>query len=402
MIFNYQAKTPEGEARNGTINAASVDLAIAALQRRNLSIISLKPAGEATPFYKRKIKWLERVKNRDVVILSRQLSTLFEAKVPVVDSFKILAQEAPSPILRQNLLELLDDLQGGLSMSQSMGRHPDVFSPFYISMVKAGEESGKLEQVFSYMAEYLERSYQLITKAKNALIYPAFIMTAFIGVMVLMMTTVIPRLSSILTESGQAVPVYTQVVISVSDFLRFYGIFLLAFLVVAAIFLWKYTKSKTGRVIISSIQLKIPYIGSLYKKMYLARFTDTLQTLVAGGVPVVHALEISGNVIGNEVYRVIIADTVEAVRSGASISDSLARYSEVPTLVTQMIKVGEETGKLDFILKTTSKFYTQEVNYAVDALVTLIEPLMILLLGAGVGVLVASILIPIYNISSSM
>lgn len=402
MLYKYIAKTPEGETREGTLDAPSTDLAIASLQRRNLIIVSLRPEAAGIPFYKRNFKFLERVKVRDVAILSRQLSTLFEAKVPVVDSFKVLAAEAPSPVLRRHLAEILEDIQGGLSMSAAMARHPDVFSNFYVNMIRAGEESGKLEQVFLYLADYEERSYQLLTKVRNAMIYPAFIFMAFLGVMTLMLTTVIPRLTDLLKEASQDIPFYTKVVIFMSDSLVNYGFFILAGLIIIIIFTWRYSQGETGKMAMSRFRLSVPIFGSLFQKLYLSRFADTLHTLIVGGVPVVRALEISSDVVGNAIYAAIIRDALDGVKAGASISETLVRYPDIPNFVSQMIRIGEETGKLGYILQTTAKFYRQEVDSAVDNLINLIEPIMILLLGLGVGVLVSSILIPIYNISTSI
>ena len=402
MLYKYTAKTPEGETREGTIDTPTMDFAVAALQRRNLVIVSLAPESAGAPFYKRSFKFLERVKLRDVSILSRQLSTLFEAKVLVVESFKVLASEASSPLLRKHLGEVLEDIQGGISMSAAMARHPDVFSNFYVNMVKAGEESGKLEQVFLYLADFEERNYQLLSKVRNAMIYPGFIFSAFIAVMVLMLTTVIPRLTDLLKEATQDIPFYTKAVIFLSDSLVNYGFFILAGLVVIVISLWRYSRGETGKMFIARAQLSLPVFGGLYQKLYLSRFADTLQTLIAGGVPIVRALEISADVVENAIYSTIIRDALEGVKAGAAISDTLIRYPDIPAFVSQMIKIGEETGKLDFILQTTAKFYRREVDGAVDNLINLIEPIMILVLGLGVGVLVASILIPIYNISTSI
>lgn len=402
MNFRYEAKTPEGDSKEGTVDAPNIDLAVTALQRNNLIVISITPEEVHAPILQKFMHFFERVGMRDVVIVSRQLSTLFEARVPVVDSFKILVSEAPSGILRKHLQEVLDDLQGGLPISQAMSRHPQVFSRFYVSMVKAGEESGELEKIFGFLADYLERSYQLVNRVRNALIYPAFVLLAFIIVMVLMITIVIPRLSAIIIESGQPIPLYTQIVITVSNIFTKYGIFLLAFFIIIGVVGWRYVQARVGQETIGRLQISLPYFGDLYKKLYMARFADNLQTLIAGGVPIVRALEITAEVVGNSIYEKIILEARDAVRSGSSISEALVVYPEIPKLVSQMVRVGEETGKLDFILHTLTKFYTQEVSVAVDNLVNLIEPILILVLGLGVGVLVASILVPIYNISSAI
>jgi type II secretory pathway component PulF len=401
MLYIYKARSPEGEEKSGSIDAASMDGALASLQNRNLIVISLEPAGETGPWYSRGIQLFERVSARDVVILSRQLSTLFEAKVPVVDSLKVLAAEASNPVLKRHLGEILEDIQGGTSISGSFAKHPQVFSNFYVSMVRSGEESGKLDEVFLYLADYLERSYDLATKAKNAFIYPAFVFSSFLIVMVIMLTVVVPRLSSILTETGQAIPFYTMMVIGFSNFVRQFGWLLILMGGGGGIALWRYLLTDTGKMAFAQFQISMPIVGELYRKLYLARFADNLQTLLAGGVSIVRALEITGDVVGNLVYKSIINDATEAVKSGSPISESLARYSEIPLLVSQSIRIGEETGKLDFILATLAKFYRREVDNAVDNMVGLIEPIMILGLGLGVGVLVAAILIPIYNISTS-
>ncbi|NOY35888.1 MAG: type II secretion system F family protein [bacterium] len=402
MLYKYEATTIEGEKKNGSIEASNVEIAISSLQRRNLIIVSIHPAGKGGHFWEKNIKLFERVKPREVVILSRQLSTLFEAKVPVLDSFKLLAAESENPLLRTKLSRILEDIQGGSSLSSAMTKHPDVFSKFYVSMIRSGEESGKLDEVFLYLAEYLERSYELASKAKNALIYPAFVIATFFSVMVLMMVFVIPRLSAILLETGQDIPTYTKVVIGISDLMRSYGVFFLVLLAIGIIFLWRYTRTKTGRFIISRIQIQFPYIGTLYKKLYLSRITDNLETLLSSGIPVVRALEITGDVVGNKIYERILRESEEAVRAGNSISDVFSRYKDIPPLVSRMVRIGEESGKLDFILKTLARFYKREVNNAVENLVGLIEPVMIVALGLAVGILLVSILGPIYNISAGM
>ncbi|MBI5045966.1 MAG: type II secretion system F family protein [Candidatus Niyogibacteria bacterium] len=402
MLFKYQVKTPEGEVKSGTIDAASTEVALASLHRRNLIVMTLVSDESALPWYRRGTTMFEFVKARDVVILSRQLSTLFEAKVPVVDALKVLIAETTNATLKKNLSEVLDDIHSGMSISGALAKHPKAFSKFYVSMVRSGEESGKLDEIFLYLADYLERSYDLMNKAKNALTYPAFVLVAFSGVMVVMLTVVIPKLSSILIETGQALPFYTRAIIGFSDFIRNFGVFILVALAVGVIFLWRYLTTDAGKMTFAQFQISIPAIGTLYRKLYIARISDNLQTLLAGGVPVVRALEISADVVGNEVYAAIMRDATAAVQAGSPISEALARYDEIPKLMSQSIKIGEETGKLDYILGTLARFYRREVDSAVDNIVSLIEPIMIIVLGLGVGLLVAAILVPIYNISSGL
>ncbi len=405
MLYKYSATTPDGQRSSGTIEAANIELAVNSLQTKNLIIMSIDPA-DKSPFLSLKlstiVSFFERIKNRDIVIFSRQLATFFEAKVSTMASFKMLITETDNPVLRRVVASVLDDVQGGVSLSQAMSKHPDAFSRFYVSMVKSAEESGKLDETFTYLADYMERSYELSSKAKNALIYPAFIISALIVVLILMMVYVIPNLKTILTESGQTLPFYTQILIGLSNFFINFGVYLLILLAIGAYFLWRYKRTENGKVAVSRFILSVPLFGPIFKKFYISRITDNLETSLSSGISMVRALEIASDVAGDSVYGKILVDSVNDVKAGESLSVSLGRYKEVPSIVSQMIKIGEETGKLNFILKTLSRFYRKEVNNAVDTLVSLIEPVMIIVLGGFVGIFILAILGPIYSLTSAM
>jgi len=388
--------------KEGDLEAASMEIALSSLQRRNLIVVFLEPAEKKRALWDKDLFSSDRIKRKDVVIFSRQLSTLFEAKVPVLTSFKMLAAETESLPLRKRLDVVVKDIESGDTISRAMSKHPKVFSAFYVNMVRAGEESGKLDEIFHYLADYLERNSELTSKATRALIYPAFVVSAFIGVMALMMIFVVPRMVDIIKESQQEMPFYTKMVIGVSNFLVNYGLFLLIALVVAVLFLWRYSRTETGKFVFARFQITVPLLGDLYKKLYISRIADNLETLITGGVSMLRSLEITSDTINNHVYKALLADTKEAVKAGSTISESFYRSEYVPHLVTQMVKIGEETGKLDFILKTLAKFYRKEVDANIDTLISLIEPVMIVVLGGGVGVLLASILMPIYNIALSV
>lgn len=400
MLFKYQAIDQNGTRQAGTVDAVSRDVAIEVLQRRGFSVSSVE-ASEARQGGLN-ITLFESVSNADVVLLSRQIATLFEAQVSALRIFRLLASEAEKPILERVLTEVADDLQSGSPISKSLAKHPKVFSDFYVNMVRSGEESGKLDQTFLYLADYLDRTYEIVSKARNALIYPAFVITTFVVVMILMMTMVIPRISSILIDSGQEIPVYTQVVISMSNFFVDYGVFLLILAVIGGYFLVRFGMTPAGKAQFDRLQLSIPYVGTLYRKLYLSRIADNLATMLTSGISVVQATEITATVVGSSVYSEILKDTSTAVKGGGSISDAMSKFPEMPGMMTAMIKVGEETGELGSILKTMARFYQREVTTAVDTLVDLIEPFMIVVLGLGVGTLLASVLIPIYNISSAI
>ena len=402
MVFKYKSIEAGGAEKEGTIDAANRDLAIAALQRRGMVIVSINEEDDK-PFLERNISFFGRVSQKEIVILSRQISTLFEAQVSAVKTFRLLGTESGNLILHKKLAEIADDVQSGVPISGAMGKHSDLFSSFYVNMVRAGEESGKLNETFAYLADYLDRSYELASKTKNALIYPIFVIITFITVMILMLTLVIPRLSSIITESGQEIPLYTKIVLAISQFLVDYGLFLLIFVVIGIFYLLRFQKQEGGARYFDNLKLTIPYISDLYKKLYLSRIADNMDTMLTSGISMVRAIEITGTVVDNKIYEDILKDVVGLVKSGSSMSEAFSRYPEqIPSIMIQMIKVGEETGELGYILKTLAKFYKREVETSVDTLVGLIEPVMIISLGLGVGFLLTSILVPIYNIAGGI
>ncbi len=401
MTFKYKTIDANGGQIAGVIEAINMEVAIGALQKRGLTIVSISPE-ESGSFFEKNITFFERVSNKDIVILSRQMATLFEAQVSALRVFQLLAMQSENPTLRKKLKEVVDDLQAGSTISSALSKHPKVFSQFYINMVKSGEESGKLDQTFMYLADYLDRTYEVTSKVKTALIYPAFVIFTFVAVMVLMLTIVIPKISGILKDSGQAIPIYTKIVMGFSDFLINYGIFFLIALVVGGFFLWRYLMTENGKYSLDSAKINTPFVKNLYSKLYLSRIADNMNTMLLSGIPMVRGLDLTGNVVENVVFKKILDKTVEDVKGGSSVSDAFSKHQEMPGIFVQMVKIGEETGQLGNILKTLASFYRREVTNSIDSLVSLIEPAMIVLLGLGVAFLLASVLIPIYNISSGV
>src|ERR1035437_6087509 len=275
MLFKYKAIDDKGVNKEGDIDAPDRDIAISGLQRRGLVVISIKEEGENKSIFQ--ISFFERVKPKDVVVLSRQISTLFEAQVSALKAFTMLSANSENKLLGAKLSEVVSDLQAGTSISGALSRHPDVFSDFYVNMVKVGEETGKLDQTFMHLAEYLDRQYSLTSKTKNALIYPAFVVVTFFVVMTLMFTVVIPKLSSIILDSGQPAPFFTQVVIFISDLFVHYGFFALIALVLLGIWVWRLSSTEKGKIYLDSLRLSTPAIGNLYKKLYLSRITKAIK-----------------------------------------------------------------------------------------------------------------------------
>lgn len=401
MIFKYKAITNNGEQRSGTIEAFNVDIAINQLQKSGLIISQISSNEEEKGFKVPLFSFLNKISNKDIVILSRQIATLFQAQVSALRIFRLLSEQAENPLLKKYLVTISEDIQGGSSISKAIEKYPTAFSSFYVNMVRSGEESGKLDEIFNYLADYMDRTYEVTSKAKNALIYPAFIILTFIGVMVLMFTVIIPKIALMIEDSGQPIPFYTKVVLWISDLLLNNIVLIGIGVVVISYLTWRYVKTEEGSLYLDKFKLDIPYIGSLYRKLYLSRISDNLNTMIISGIPIIKALEITSAVVDNKIYQGILTDTLKKVKEGTALSEAFSQHKEIPVLLSQMIKVGEETGELGNILKSLAKFYQREVTSAVDTLVGLIEPVMIVGLGLGVGFLLAAVLMPIYNIASA-
>ena len=398
MLFAYKAVTKEGRETTGEIEAQSQDVAVNSLQRSGLVVISARPADQKSLF-EYDIVFLNRVSAKEISMASRQISTLLEAHVPALKTFRLLANESENPTLAKKFTEIADDVQNGVPISDALYKHPSVFSDFYVNMVRGGEESGKLADTFTALADYLERSYELGSKVRGALIYPAFIIATFFVVMILMLVLVIPKLSDVITSSGQEVPVYTKAVIGASSFLINYGAFAFILFVVAIFLVWRYTR---GTNMVAQAKLWLPGIGTLYRMLYLSRIADNMHTMLANGISMVRGIEITASVVNNQIYHDVLMEAVVAVKGGAPFSTALEVHKEIPNVMIQMVRVGEETGEVGNILKKLSSFYQREVNTAVDTLVSMIEPVMIVALGLGVGGVLASVLVPIYQIAGNV
>ncbi len=398
MLFKYEAITNIGEKKNGEIDASSKDSAISSLQRRGLIVSSVSESGVKTGILNS--SFFERsVKMKDVVIMSRQISTLFEAQVSALKAFNLLATNTENPALIKVLNTVSTDIQSGVSISEALSRHPEAFSVFYVNMVKSGEESGKLNQTFSYLADYLDRQYQLTSKTKNALVYPAFVIGVFFIVMILMFVFIIPKLAVIIKESGQDIPFSTQMVFGMSDLMVNYGLYVLIGLFAFGAYIYRMTMSDSGKKYLDNLKISLPVFKNIYIKLYLSRIADNMDTMLSSGITIIRAIELTSVVVGNRVFENILKDATEKVKSGSSLSEALSSHPEIPSIMSGMIRVGEETGSLGSILKTLGKFYSREVNEAVDTMVSLIEPIMIVALGLGVGLLLTSVLMPIYNVA---
>lgn len=402
MKFNYTARTAAGEIQAGDIEAKNKDQAIEILQKHGLIIFSLKEK-EVPLFFLREIKFFPTVAPKDLVIFSRQLAVLFSCRIPLMESVRVTAKQTINLYFQDILSKVANDIEAGVVLSKALEKYPKIFSSFFINMVKSGEISGTLENVLNYLADYLEKEYYLSSRVKGAMVYPAFVLACFIIVAILMLVMVIPNLTSILKETGQALPWTTRLIIGASDGIRNFGwligsIFI--FLIGGAV---HYVRNyPDGRKIWDATKLKTPVMGLVFQKFYLSHLSDTLGTLIASGVPILQALQISAEVMDNVVLKEIILEARKEVRIGNTMSSVFGRYNEIPPMVTNMLAVGEQTGTIDMVLKKLSNFYSKEVDNTVSTLTQLIEPVLIVVLGIGVAILVASVLMPIYNMAGGL
>lgn len=401
MKFNYLARLPQGETQKGTIEASNQSIALKTLQSRNLIVIRLESA-EGFSLLGKRLKIFERVKRKEIFIFFRELAILVEADVPLVQSLKALSQQMENLHFKEIIFGAANDVDGGAAFSKALSKYPKVFSAFSINLIKSGEITGRLQECLSYLADYLEKEYYLISRVRGAMTYPAFILGAFIIVGILVLVMVIPQLTSVLTEAGQELPLSTKIVIATSEFVRSWGWVLLLIFVGLGVVFQRYKKTKEGKILWDKVKLKLPIFGKILQKTYLARLSDNLSALVKGGVSIIQALNISGQVIGNAVFQEIIWQARDEVKVGHSISSSLEKHKEIPPLFYQMVKTGEKTGKLDAILGKLSIFYSKEVENVVNNLSQLIEPLLLVGLGVGVAILVFSVFMPIYNLAGGI
>ena len=399
MKFNYQARTKKGEIQAGVVEASSKEAAILLLQKYGLYITYLEEV--KVPFYAWEVKIFKRISSRDIVLFSRQLSIMFSSRVSLVEALVTIASQTKNLEFRERILDLSREVEGGSAFSKALSRHPQIFSSFYISMVKSGETSGKLSESLSYLADHLEREYHLVSRLQGAMIYPSLVIMVASVVLLLMIFFVIPQLTKVFQEAGQPLPIVTQLVIGLSLFLRKWGFLFIGLLAGLVIFVLRYIKTLEGKENFDKISLRLPLIGDLLKMVYLSRLAENLSTLISGGLPIAQALETTGEVVGNTVYKEIIFLTRDEVRKGEPVSSVLRRYPEAfPPMFCQMTLVGEKTGTLEKTLLNVVDFYQKEVNMSIDNLLSILEPVLIIFLGVIVAGLMVSVLLPLYRMTA--
>ncbi len=398
MKYQYSARTKSGEMQMGYVESSSREAAFQMLSGHDLYVLSIE-AEHAATFLTNIADYFRRVKLLDVAIFTRQFSTMLEAEIPLGDTLKSLYRQTSNPILRETIFEISSDIDAGLSLSQALGRHGNVFDIFYVNLVRSAEVTGRVEEVMGFLADYLEKEHLLRSKVKNALIYPAFVVGLFVVVAGILIGVVFPQIGPIFEESGVQLPLPTRILIGAGNFLAnwWFAVVIVAVIFIAMIV--DYARSREGKIVIDQVSVKLPVFGQLFVKTYVARFAEAVNVLIRGGIPIAQAIEISADTIGSDVYREALKEAAAGIRRGELMSATLEKNETYfPAIVSQMIAVGESTGKLDDMLKRLATFYTREVDDLVTNLVELIQPALMVVVGVLTGLLFASLLLPLYSL----
>lgn len=398
--FVYSA-TKDGKPINGTIEASSKEHARTTLVHQNIHPLSIKEVSAKSGFLKRRGK----VKLKDLVIFTRQLSTMISAGVPLNRSLATLQNQTDNKYFNRVIGEVSKDIEGGMNFADALGRHPNVFSEIYVNMVRAGEAGGILEDILKRLAAQVEKDATIRKKIKSAMAYPVVIFSitivAFFGIMIF----VIPKIGQILKDLGgenAKLPVYTQMMLNISDFMRSNAIFIIIIIGLTIFFSRRYIKTPKGKYKLDSLLLRIPVLKTIIIKIALARFARTFASLMSAGVAVLDALEVTGNAIGNKVIEAELKEAAKEVKNGKQLSEPLSRSKYFPAIVSQMLAIGEETGQIDTILIKVADFYEEEVDAVIEGISALIEPVMIVVLGAMVGLIAVSVMGPISSLSQNV
>lgn len=403
MKFTFKAKNDAGQVREGLIEAMTEEAAAQILEKNSLTPISIKGEDRSSDLMRSIEKIWEGVSQKELVTFFQQLSTLIEARVPIVSSLTTISEQFGNKYLRLIVKEMSDDIEDGMPLSEAMEQHVDVFSPLTINMIRAGEVSGSLQKSITFVADHIEKDYQLTAKIRGALYYPVFVMTVASVVGFLVVTFILPKITALIKDIKVAVPWYTTALVHIGDFMNANWVAVLLVIIAGIGTFIYYIQTESGKREWEIIILKIPVIGTLAKDIYITRFAENLSSLLNGGIPVVRALIIVSEVVGNQVFEKIIMKAAEEVKAGGTMSTVFVHTDEqIPPIVSQMIRIGEETGTLSKVLNSVAKFYSQEVDNMTRTLTTLLEPALIVILGIGVGILTVGVLMPIYNIAGQL
>lgn len=400
MDYKYQARNQRGDKKEGVLRAVNEDAALRELQKQGLYVVSLV-AAQKESIWKREIVFKKRVNAKDIAAFSRQFAVMIKSNIPIVSALRALASQNDNPTFRDIILNVAARVEEGLSLSRALAEHPKTFSKFFISVVQSGEASGRMGDSLEYLADHLEREYKLKSQIKGAMIYPIFILVVAILAFVVLTIVVIPNLVKALEQFEEDLPAVTHAVLGLSELMTsWFGLLILGILVVAIFLLIRWFRSPKGRTKLDAWILKLPLgVGDFFQKFYLTRFSQNLSVLVESGLPISEALKITGEVVGNSAYHDALERVQTRVIRGERISTALKSYPKLfHPFIVQMIEVGEQTGQLGSILIKVVDFYQDDVSRKVDNITSLIEPILILIMGGLIGFLVLSIFLPIFTV----
>lgn len=400
-IFTYQARTKEGTSQEGLVEASSRPMAEETLRQQGMTIIALALQAKK-PFIESTLSIFNPITSKDKMLFFRQLSTMIEATLPIVQALRILANQARNPKFKNMIERIVHEVEGGAALSGALALFPDVFNEFHIGLIRAGETSGKLDETLIYLADQLEKDYDLLSKVRGALVYPIIILVGVVVVGALMMVMVVPQLTAILEEAGQELPWTTRTLIFASSIMHDFWWALLLVLCGIVLFVIWYRRQPAGSEFFDLLKLKIPIVGLVFKYLYLVRFTLNFSTLLASGVPIAESLRIVSGVIDNYIYSEAILRVQQGVESGESLARIFQREEIFPPIIVQMVRVGERTGRLVDVLDKLATFYNRELDVAMKSLFAAIEPTLMVILGIAVGIIVGAILMPIYDLASAI
>lgn len=402
MEFSYIAKSEKGEINKGTISAQDENAATANLQKQGLFISQIKEIKQnkfLSGGFSLKSK---KITLKEKIIFTKQLAMMTSGGMPLVEALESLQEEAEKEEFKKIIGQVAEDVSGGSALSKAMEKHPKIFPSLYTSVVVSGEKSGKLAEVLERLADQYQKDYDLITKVKSAISYPLVIVIALIGVMILMLLFVIPKLKKIFDETGVELPIFTRILLGTSQALVDYWYLFLIGLIGLFFILRYYFKTKSGQLLWDKFKVKVPIFGQLVRKIYMARLCRTSGTLVAAGLPMMDILATNKEIINNEYYKPSFDKIAKDVESGVTLSAAMRKQKIFPLMIPQMLSVAEKSGKVEEIFFHLADFYDKEVEATTGSLTSLIEPILIIIVGAGVGLAVASVIMPIYNIGSAI
>ncbi|MDP2663902.1 MAG: type II secretion system F family protein [bacterium] len=405
MLYRYLAKSPSGEEKKGIVEARDTQQLARTLREQGFILVEAEPAEkkekkEMTAF---SLPFLGGVSLTEKLMFTRNLQVMIASGLSLPKSLEILAEQTKSSKFRKAISEIREKVVKGSNFSDCLAKRPDIFSELFQNMIKVGEEAGNLDEVLEILSHQMEREHELKSKIKGALMYPAVIVIAMVGIGALMLVMVVPKLAETFEELEIELPLTTQVVIGIGTFLAEKWYLALIFLVAFVFLFWLVLKTKQGKKMVDMIFLKAPIISPLIKKTNSASTVRTLSSLIAAGVPIVRSLEIISGVLGNIYYRNAIATAAKKVRKGEKLSDALEGYQEIyPRIVFQMIRVGEETGETSKILEKLADFFEEEVGNATKNLTSVVEPVLMLIIGAAIGFFAISMVQPMYSMLGSI